>query len=67
MRGRKILVVSLAAAVAFVTFQGCQEEELVRPDRNRPPETLLSVGPDQGDRVFHKYNVRWREPDHEKT
>ncbi len=59
MRGRKILVVSLAAAVAFVTFQGCEEEELVRPDRNRPPETLLSVGPNQGDRVFHKYNVRW--------
>jgi hypothetical protein len=59
MRGRKVLLVGLVAVFAMLTFQGCEEEELARPDRNRPPETMLSVAPVHGDRVFHKYNVRW--------
>lgn len=59
MRGRKVLLAGLVAAIAMVAFQGCEEEELARPDRNRPPETVLSVAPVDGDRVFHKYNVRW--------
>lgn len=59
MRGRDILIAGLAALVGLTAFQGCEEEDLVRPDRNRPPETILAVGPDDGDRVFHKYNVRW--------
>jgi hypothetical protein len=52
-------MIMLMLVASALVFQGCQEEELVRPDRNRPPETILSVGPDMGDRVFHKYNVRW--------
>ncbi|MFH1312154.1 MAG: hypothetical protein ABIJ00_02905 [Candidatus Eisenbacteria bacterium] len=59
MHTRSVFMILLMLVAAVLVFQGCEQEELVRPDRNRPPETILSVGPDQGDRVFHKYNVRW--------
>jgi hypothetical protein len=59
MRESKVLLLSLVAVLALLALQGCEEEELVRPDRNRPPETILSVAPEHGDRAFHKYRVRW--------
>jgi hypothetical protein len=40
-------------------LQGCRDEDLVRPDINSPPETVLSVAPAMGDQTFHKYDVRW--------
>jgi hypothetical protein len=43
----------------MVVIHGCREDDTVRPDINRPPETILSVAPEEGDRVFHKYRVRW--------
>lgn len=58
MRRLNLVLIGLALAASLM-LQGCEEEELVRPDRNRPPETILSVGPREGDRVFHKYRVRW--------
>ena len=54
---RKLVVILCLIGVAVVA--SCIKEDLVRPDRNRPPETILTVGPDMGDRVFHKYLVRW--------
>jgi hypothetical protein len=58
MRKRSVFAICLLAA-ALPVFQGCEKEDLVRPDRNRAPETILSVGPNQGDKIFHKYQVRW--------
>jgi hypothetical protein len=53
------LLVGLAAAVGMMVFGGCEQEAVVRPDRNRAPETALSVAPELGGRAFHKYRVRW--------
>ena len=58
VRGKPLLT-CLAAALTLVAFQGCEDREVVRYDRNRPPETYLSVAPEVGDRVFHKYRVHW--------
>ncbi len=55
---RALVAISCVVGVLAV-LAGCIKEDLVRPDRNRPPETFLTVGPDMGDRVFHKYLVRW--------
>ena len=48
MRKRSGLVICLLASALFILL-GCEKEELVRPDQNRAPETILSVGPDQGE------------------
>jgi hypothetical protein len=54
-----ILLLCLIVALILIIAQGCEEEDIVRPDQNRPPETVLSVAPGVGDRVFHRYLVRW--------
>jgi hypothetical protein len=59
MRIRKILVFGVMLSLALVWLQGCEEDDLIRPDQNRPPETILSVAPEVGGRAFHKYRVRW--------
>jgi hypothetical protein len=59
MHLRKILLFNLVLCLTFVCLHGCEQDEPIRPDRNRPPETILSVAPQIGDRAFHKYLVRW--------
>ncbi len=56
---RKLAIALLLSGAVLILIGGCIKENLVRPDRNRPPETILTVGPDMSDRVFHKYRVRW--------
>jgi hypothetical protein len=51
--------VGVLLALVLLPVMGCRDEDLVEPDINRPPETVLSVAPQQGGRVFHKYLVRW--------
>ena len=58
MRKPSVFAICLLMA-ALLVLLSCEKEELVRPDQNRPPETILSVGPNQGDIVFHRYHVRW--------
>ncbi len=45
--------------VGFLILAGCEDDEGVRPDINRPPETTLAVAPAPGSEVFHKYRVNW--------
>jgi hypothetical protein len=45
--------------VGFLILSGCEDDEGVRPDINRPPETTLAVAPAPGSEVFHKYQVNW--------
>jgi hypothetical protein len=59
MSPRKICLVTWFVVLLLLAFQGCRDEDLVRPDINSPPETILSVAPALGDQTFHKYNVRW--------
>lgn len=56
---RKASLVVLLVIVSLLTAVGCRDEDVARPDINRPPETILSVSPRQGEGVFHKYLVRW--------
>jgi hypothetical protein len=56
---RRASFTGLIVAVSLVFVLGCRDEDTVEPDINRPPETILTVSPQQGDRVFHKYLVRW--------
>lgn len=42
-----------------LVLAGCEDEEGVRPDINRPPETTMAVAPRPGSEVFHKYRVNW--------
>jgi hypothetical protein len=56
---RKAALICLAAVAAVAVLQGCEDEDVARYDRNRPPETLLTVAPVTGDRIFHKYHVHW--------
>lgn len=56
---RRILFIFLAAVLSVVVLQGCQQEDVVRYDTNRPPETVLSVAPALGSAQFHKYPVSW--------
>jgi len=58
LKGRLIFLCLAAALLAFA-LQGCEEEDVVKYDKNRPPETTLSVAPLPGDRIFHKYRVHW--------
>ncbi|MGQ9811026.1 MAG: hypothetical protein ACUVQ7_06745, partial [bacterium] len=53
--------ISLVTAIALglCACLSCLREDIVRPDRNRPPETVLTVGPNMGSEVDHKYLVRW--------
>jgi hypothetical protein len=55
----RIFAAVLVLAFGSILLEGCEQEDLVKPDTNRPPETVLSVAPEMGDRVFHKYRVRW--------
>jgi hypothetical protein len=59
MRIRKFLLFNVVILLAFIWLQGCEEDDLIRPDQNRPPETILAVAPKVDDPVFHKYLVRW--------
>ncbi len=45
--------------LGFLILAGCFQDEPVRPDINRPPETSLAVAPLPGSEVFHKYQVSW--------
>ena len=45
--------------VGLFVLTGCEDDEGVRPDINRPPETTLAVAPEPGSEVFHKYQVNW--------
>jgi len=56
---RKASLVVFLLVLSLLTAVGCRDEDIARPDINRPPETILEVSPRQGDRVFHKYLVRW--------
>jgi hypothetical protein len=56
---RRSLLICMLAALGLVLVQGCEQEDAVRLDRNRPPETVLSVAPDLSEKAFHKYRVRW--------
>ena len=56
---RNLLAVLALAALGLVFVPGCEQESEVKLDRNRPPETVLSVAPEQGGKAFHKYRVRW--------
>jgi hypothetical protein len=56
---RKAALICLAAVAAIAVLQGCEDEDVARYDRNRPPETLLTVAPVTGDRIFHKFHVHW--------
>jgi hypothetical protein len=58
VKGKPFLA-CLAAVLTLAVFQGCEDREVVRYDRNRPPETYLSVAPEVGGRIFHKYRVHW--------
>ena len=58
LKGRPIFL-CFAAALLAVALQGCEEDDVIRYDKNRPPETTLSVAPLPGDRIFHKYRVHW--------
>ncbi len=59
MFARKICLMGFVLVVLAFAMQGCRDEDLARPDINRPPETILSVAPELGDQAFHKYRVRW--------
>jgi hypothetical protein len=56
---KRSLLIYLLAALGLTLVQGCEQEDVVRLDRNRPPETVLSIAPEPAERVFHKYRVRW--------
>jgi hypothetical protein len=56
---RKSLLVGLVVALGLMSLVGCEEENVARYDKNTAPETVLSVAPDMGDKIFHKYRVRW--------
>ncbi len=58
LMGKASLIV-FVVVLSLLIAAGCRKEDIVRPDINRPPETVLSVSPRQGDKVFHKYLVRW--------
>ncbi len=53
------MCLALALAFGLSACLSCIKEDVVRPDRNRPPETVLTVGPNMGTEVDHKYLVRW--------
>ncbi|MGD9140604.1 MAG: hypothetical protein PVJ42_03605 [bacterium] len=57
-RRRYLLVWGLVLVGLFI-LAGCEDDEGVRPDINRPPETSLAVAPRPGTEVFHKYQVNW--------
>ena len=50
---RKASLVVLLVILSLLTAVGCRDEDIARPDINRPPETVLSVSPQQGEGVFH--------------
>jgi len=56
---KRNLLIYVLAALGLFLVQGCEQEDIVRLDRNRPPETVLSVAPELSERAFHKYRVRW--------
>lgn len=56
---RRNLLIWVMAALGLMLVQGCEQEDVVRLDRNRPPETVLSVAPELAGTAFHKYRVRW--------
>jgi hypothetical protein len=57
--GRRWKWVMWAALAGMLALVGCEEDQGVRPDINRPPETTLAVAPVPGSEVFHKYQVNW--------
>ncbi len=59
MFARKVCILGFVLVTLASAIQGCRDEDLARPDINRPPETILSVAPEMGDEAFHKYRVRW--------
>ena len=56
---RRWKFVGWVVLVGFLVLAGCEDDEGVRPDINRPPETTLAVAPRPGSEVFHKYQVNW--------
>jgi hypothetical protein len=56
---RRWKLVGWLVLVGFLILAGCEDDEGVRPDINRPPETSLAVAPQPGSEVFHKYQVNW--------
>lgn len=57
--GTRLRLIGWAVLASVLVLTGCEEEEGVRPDINRPPETSLAVAPRPGSEVFHKYRVNW--------
>jgi hypothetical protein len=45
----------------------CEAPELLPPDRNRPPETLLTSGPDSGDVSYFRVHLFWSGHDPDGT
>lgn len=56
---RRWKLVGFMVLTGILILAGCEEDEGVRPDINRPPETSLAVAPQPGTEVFHKYQVNW--------
>ena len=53
------LLVWLLVAVATLGAR-CEAPDLLPPDRNRPPETILTRGPEQMEVSFYKAHLFWR-------
>jgi hypothetical protein len=59
MRKLRVMIAGVLLVIVLWLVQGCEQDDPIRNDTNRPPETFLSVAPENLGKAFHKYRVRW--------
>jgi hypothetical protein len=55
------------ATLLAVLGARCEAPELLPPDRNRPPDTFLTAGPDSADVAYFQVRLYWRGFDEDGT